>query len=64
MNDIRQDLERSEREEYFAPNYERFAFETCDLIQTSGDADLGNFRNDVSNNKAKSAFADGAEDWE
>ena len=41
MNENRQKPTDSAREEYFAPTYERFAFETSDLLQASGDS-LGN----------------------
>jgi len=44
----------SEREAYLAPDYERFKFETSDLVQTSGSL-LGFLGNHLDASTAKSA---------
>ncbi len=49
MNENRQKTTESAREEYLAPTYERFAFETSDLLQASGDPQpgaLGSYNHD------------------
>jgi len=48
MNDIQPEFNEQSREKYSAPTYERFAFESSDLVATSDVEDFGDHWKDKS----------------